>query len=237
VAIWIADGSNSQLLLFPGGRIKEGKVVKVAGLKSPFDVVIDDQNRVWVSNSQSDTLLRLPADDPSKVETFHAGISVRALALDSNRNVWFASNMSLNFPKPKIPDGASMMQQFQLLGQVMVAYPTSTGLVSMFRPDGTQVSPQLGFTGGGVVDIPWGLNIEGNDDVWIGNFGGRGVILMAGAEPKGRSAGTKKGDISRCEIGAGPDASYRSQAGYAGVCPGRSCVPAESPHPDDEHVR
>ena len=39
----------------------------------------------------------------------------------------------------------------------------------MIRPDGTQPAPK-GFTGGGVVDIPWGLNIDGNDDVWIGNF-------------------------------------------------------------------
>ena len=66
------------MLYFPGGRVKDGRIVKVAGLKSPFDVVIDAQNRVWVSNSRSDTVVRFPADDPSKVETFRAGISVRA---------------------------------------------------------------------------------------------------------------------------------------------------------------
>jgi hypothetical protein len=46
--VWIADGSDNQLLFFPGGRIKDGRIVKVAGLKSPFDIVIDDENRVWV---------------------------------------------------------------------------------------------------------------------------------------------------------------------------------------------
>ena len=40
--VWIADGSNNQLLFFPGGSIKDGRIVKVAGLKSPFDIVIDD---------------------------------------------------------------------------------------------------------------------------------------------------------------------------------------------------
>ena len=53
--VWIADGSNDQLLYFPGGRVKDGRIVKVAGLKSPFDIVIDAQNRVWVGNSQSDS--------------------------------------------------------------------------------------------------------------------------------------------------------------------------------------
>ena len=41
--VWIADGSNNQLLFFPGGRIKDGRIVKVAGLKSPFDIVIELQ--------------------------------------------------------------------------------------------------------------------------------------------------------------------------------------------------
>ncbi len=192
--VWIADGSDNQLLYFPGGRIKNGRIVKVAGLKSPFDIVIDNQNRVWVSNSQSYTVLRFPANDPSKVETFKVGISVRALALDTQGNVWVASNASLDFPVPTIPDGASIMEQFRLLGAAALRYNKPTGFVSMIRPDGTQPNPE-GFTGGGVINIPWGLNIDGNGDVWVGNFKGRSVVLMAGATPKGHAAGAKTGDV------------------------------------------
>ncbi len=71
--VWIADGSDNQLLYFPGGRVKDGRIVKVEELKSPFNIVIDAQNRVWVSNSQSDMVVRFPADDPSKVESFRPG--------------------------------------------------------------------------------------------------------------------------------------------------------------------
>lgn len=193
--VWIADGSGNQLLYFPDGQISAGKIIKVAGLRSPFDIVIDAQNRVWVSNSQSDTVLRFPANDPTKVDTFHVGLIVRALALDSKGNVWVASNASLDFPMPKVPDGASIMEQFEIMSAAAMEYPKPTGLISMIRPDGTQETP-TGYDGGGLVDIPWGLNIDGNDDVWIGNFGppGHGVVLMAG-DGKGHPAGTKTGDV------------------------------------------
>src|SRR5262249_5529619 len=194
--VWIAEGPVNLLLLFPGGRIKEGRIVKVEGLKSPFDIVIDSQNRVWVSNPQSDKVVRFPANDPTKVETFQAGLMVRALALDSQENVWVASNVSLDFPLPKLPAGTSIMEQFRLGTEAMLQYPKSTGVIHMIRPDGTYLDPK-GFTGDGKVYVPWGLNLDGNDDVWIANISprARNVALMAGANPQGHPAGTKPGDV------------------------------------------
>jgi hypothetical protein len=196
--VWIADGTKNNMLFFPGGRLKEGRIVKVPGLKSPFGVAIDDQNRVWVSNSQSDTVVRFPADDPSKAETYRCGISVRGVALDSKGNLWVASNMSLDFPPPKIPDGVSIMEQFKIAAAHMLKVLTenpkmTTGVVNVIHPDGTQPAP-MGFTGNNVVNVPWGVSIDGNDDVWVGNFWGKGVVLMAGEGTTGHPAGTKTGD-------------------------------------------
>ncbi len=194
--VWIADGTKNQLLHFPGGRIKDGKIVNVDGLKSPFGIAIDKQNRVWVSNSQSDTVVRFPADNPSKAESFGAGIGARGVALDSKGNLWVVSNMSLDFPPPKIPDGVSILKQFQIVLEYMapkLSGGKTTGVANMIRPDGTQPAA-MGFDGGKAVNVPWGVSIDGNDDVWIGNFWGRGVVLMAGDDTKGHAAGTKMGD-------------------------------------------
>ena len=192
--IWICDGPGNQMLYFPGGRLKDGKIVKVDGLASPFDVIIDPQNRVWVSNSASDTVVRFPANDPSKTEAFHVGLSVRALSLDQKGNLWVTSNMSPDFPMPKMPPHASIMEQFKIIAQAALSYPKPTGVANMIRPDGTQIKPE-GYNGGGAIDGAWGNNIDGNGDLWIGNIKNRSVVLLAGDETQGHPEGTKTGDL------------------------------------------
>src|SRR5271167_1488105 len=195
--VWIADAAKDQLLYFPGGRVKDGRIVQVKGLVSPFSIVIDAQNRVWVSNALSYTIVRFPADDPSKAEAINAGgVSVRGIALDSKGNVWTASLISLDFPPPVIPPGVQIMTQFQIAGLDIFGYTTPTkptGVIQMTRPDGSHPAPN-GFSGV-PINVPWGLSIDGRDDVWFGNFYGRGVVLMAGDDTKGHPAGTKAGDV------------------------------------------
>ena len=193
--IWIADATKNQLVYFPKGELKDGRIVNVEGMKSPFGVAIDAQNRVWVSNAQSDTVVRFPADDPSKAETYRAGIAVRGIALDSKGNLWTASNFSLDFPPPKIPDGTPILLQFKLavehLQKTLVDGKT-TGVVNLILADGTQPEPK-GFED--EINVPWGINIDGNDDVWVAGFWARNVVLMAGQDTKGHPAGTKPGDV------------------------------------------
>ena len=199
--VWVTDSEGDQLLFFPGGRVKEGRIVKVGGLAGPFDVVIDEQNRVWVSNSRSDTVARFPANDPTKVETFRVGVAPRALALDSKSNVWVVSFLSPDFPGLKpLPPHATIMQEFAAFRALFVPLQSgqvkATGFVSMIRPDGTQQpSAGSGYTGDGAISIPWGVNIDGNDDVWASNGWTHAVVYMAGDNTKGHPAGTKTGDV------------------------------------------
>ena len=200
--VWIADATKNQLLHFPGGEPKDGAVVDVNGLKSPFGIAIDAQNRVWVSSSQSNTVTRFPASDPSKAQSFDVGTSARGVALDSKGNLWVASNMSPGFPAPTLPAGTPIMKQFQLMTEQMlpimakgtISAEKPTGVLNMIRADGSQPAPK-GFTGNKGVFIPWGVSIDGNDDVWFGNFWGRGVGLMAGDDTQGHPEGTKTGDV------------------------------------------
>ena len=116
---------------------------------------------------------------------------MRALALDSKENVWVASNMDLRTPQPKLPEGISIMEQFKLITDHMVKYiegPPAriTGAVNMIRPDGTQPAPE-GFTGP-AESIPWGLNIDGNDDVWGRQYVGSFRCAISGGQHHWASA-------------------------------------------------
>jgi hypothetical protein len=60
----------------------------------------------------------------------------------------------------------SIMEQFKILTahmmQTLLAIPKmTTAIVNMIRHDGIQPVPE-GFTGGGAVDVPWGLSIDGS---------------------------------------------------------------------------
>ena len=43
--VWIADATKNQLIYFPGGRVKDARLVQVNGLKSPFGIAIEAQIR------------------------------------------------------------------------------------------------------------------------------------------------------------------------------------------------
>jgi len=197
--VWVADALKNSMIYFPGGRVQDERRVEVKGLVGPFAVAVDNQNRVFVSNARGNTVVRFAADDPSKAEIFKVGFGPRGISLDSKGNLWVASQVSNDFPPPALPAGLSQFEIFQLGGEYLWKLLNENpnrpmGFISMIRPDGTQPAPE-GFVGGQAMRAPWSARVDGNDDVWIANFGGRSLALMAGADPKGYPSGTKTGDV------------------------------------------
>ena len=57
--------------------------------------------------------------------------------------------------------------------------------------DGTVLPP---FDGGKSINGPWGIAIDGNDNVWVANAFGRSVIQLCGARLENCPPGAKTGD-------------------------------------------
>ncbi|MFM9949548.1 MAG: hypothetical protein ACKV1O_16540, partial [Saprospiraceae bacterium] len=210
--IWIVGTSSNEMLYFPGGDLSKGIVVKDNKglnkvLSAPFAASIDHSNRVWISNTNSKLLVRYaPSEENRQVECFTLAGGGRGVALDSKGNCWVACNTSPDFPSTTPTDLISIIEGFALgyphLEQTL-GRKHKTGSVFMIPYDAKPADPMdktsqaadLKAYGDGELNAPWGVSVDGNDDVWVANFMGRGVSFVAGSSPSGRTEGFKTGDV------------------------------------------
>lgn len=205
--VWMTGTCTNEMLHFPNGDFSQNPIVQdnnlCNALSSPFAASIDHQNRVWISNTNSKSLVRYsPSVTPPTVERFTLSGGGRGVALDSNGNCWVACNTSPDFPSTLPTDGVSIIEGFAL-GYPHLAQTTGhqhkTGAVFMIpadaNPADTKDDVSLTPYGDGKLNAPWGVSIDGNDDVWVANFLGRGVSFMAGASNNARTEGFDTGDL------------------------------------------
>ena len=195
--VWICDNQLSQLIRFPKGDHTKGEVVKVPGLKRPFAVAVDNDNVVWVTNNGYITATRFPADEPAKAQQITlGGMAPRGLAVDSKGYVWVGNNFSMGYPLAKVPEGASIIEEFKANIEKVLTNEKQgikkTGNVTLISPDGSVVQKQALE---GEIYAAWGVSIDGNDTVFVGNFLGTGFIHMCGTDEKLCPDGKKTGDI------------------------------------------
>jgi len=216
--IWALDNEKSQIVYLPKGDAAKGRILgrtvngkPVDGtleVKAPFHLAVDQQNRIWVTNSGSNTVTRFPASDPGKAEQIKVGFAPRAVAIDSLGNAWVANTVGYPDTKEKLAlveaklkskvegffeDSASKAdaaaKMWIDLFDLLVNYPG--GDVSMVRADGTVLPP---FDGGKSINGPWGIAIDGNDNVWVANSMGHSVTQLCGARPANCPPGANTGD-------------------------------------------
>ena len=206
--VWVLGIEKSQLVYFPKGDLTKGQIIcesdsaePCKSFRAPFHLGIDQQDRIWVSNSGVDHVTRFPAADPSKVENFGTGINNSGLGIDSLGNVWVTNRF-----------GTGLLGMFHLvdmgirlkLGGVTSAsdYLTKTmseqkggaGSVTLLRPDGSPY-PGSPFHGGGLPG-PWAAAVDGNDNVWISNFAmpSSPIVQLCGARTENCPPGMQTGD-------------------------------------------
>ena len=75
------------------------------------------------------------------------------------------------------------------LWEILTKYPS--GDVSMIRPDGTVLPP---FDSDKSFNGPWGVAIDGNDDVWVANGAGHSIIQLCGVRTETCPSGFNTGD-------------------------------------------
>ncbi|MGE0851005.1 MAG: hypothetical protein AB7O44_15485 [Hyphomicrobiaceae bacterium] len=216
--VWALDNGKNQIVHLPKGDAMKGRILgrtvngkPVDGtlqVKGPFHLAVDQQDRIWVTNT-SNTVTRFPANDPGKAEQIKVGFVPRGVAIDSLGNAWVANALGHPGAREKLALIENMLrsklesrlglgsaseaddeaQAWVDLFNIASEYPG--GDVSMVRPDGTVLPP---FDGGKSINAPWGIAIDGDDNVWVANALGRSVTHLCGARPEACPPGMKTGD-------------------------------------------
>jgi streptogramin lyase len=216
--VWALDNENSQIVHLPNGDAAKGRILgrTVDGkpedgtlqVTGPFHLAVDQQDRIWVTNSGSNTVTRFPANDPGNAEHIKVGYGPRAVAIDSLGNAWIANTLGHPSRREKVAliedkleskvknlvDSSTSPAERAAktwigLYELLIKYPG--GDVTMVRPDGTVLPP---FDGGKSIIGPWGIAIDGNDNVWVANAFGRSVTHLCGVRLENCPPGAKTGD-------------------------------------------
>lgn len=215
--VWALDNEKDQIVYLPKGDAAKGRILgrtvdgkPVDGtlqVKGPFDLAVDQQNRIWISNGGGDTVTRFPASNPGKAEQIKVGFGPHGIAIDSLGDAWVANTIGhadtrekldlvMQKLKSKVENLESSASEADKAAKMWIGlynllaqFPG--GDVCMIRPDGTVLPP---FNGGKSILAPWGIAIDGNDNVWVANSTGHSITELCGARPDTHPPGLMTGD-------------------------------------------
>ena len=199
--IWIANCGDKTVTQFPGGDPDAAFVIDPVDdtgtslLFKPFDIAIDTEGNAWVTSNANDSVFAFDSDGNlihsiTGMVASDAGISFpMGIATDSLGNIWVSNSGFIRTPC----DGSDVPSLIEVIGFTSAQdFVGRNASVTMIQPDGTP-APDAPFKGGGLL-LPWGIAVDGNDNVWVANFEGKRLSHFCGATPENCPPGLQTGD-------------------------------------------
>jgi hypothetical protein len=176
--IWIANCGSASVTQFRKGNPNDSRNFNGIGVEAPFGIAIDHEGNAWVTGNFSDSVAALAPDGtPLAGSPFIGGGISKPLgiAVDSLDNAWVSNS-------GKLPISFDCGVRPQTTG--------GTASVTEIRRNG---QPLRSFTGGGQT-IPWGIAVDGDDNIWVANFGGQRLTELCGSRRSKCPPNHKTGD-------------------------------------------
>jgi hypothetical protein len=178
-SIWIANCGNDSVTEYPQGVPDASRSLSNIGVKRPFDIAIDHLGRAFVTGNDSDTVAVLNPDGTVASGSPITGHGIHApmgIATDSRGNMWVANSGLIDPPCPG----------YDKTGK------SKGGSVTLIRRGG-KPARRNPSTRGGLV-LPWGIAVDGADNVWVSNFAGTRISEICGVSRKNCPPGRRTGD-------------------------------------------
>ncbi|MGH3182412.1 MAG: hypothetical protein ACRDOE_10985, partial [Streptosporangiaceae bacterium] len=151
--IWIANCGNNTVTRYADGDPDAYTSLSGLGIQKPFDIAFNGQGQAFVTGNASNTVAMLnPDGTPARPPISTGGLNrPLGIAADTQGNMWVANSALVAIP---CPSGG--------------LHRTGQGSVTFISSNGARTEQ---FTGGGLT-APWGIAVDGNDNVWVANFAG-----------------------------------------------------------------
>ncbi|WP_139417883.1 hypothetical protein [Agromyces laixinhei] len=197
--IWIANCGNDSVVVYPDGDHSRS-VVAGTGIPKAFDVAQNAQGSVFATSNGGDQVFGfasdgspLPGSPFGGSDTFSKPLGA---ASDSLGNVWVSNSGIIDIP---CSSGET------LDAPALDLLPLLHGTIVRVGPDGSTER----FDGAGMT-VPWGIAVDGDDNLWVANFAGRRLSHLCGARASTCPDGEAGHEISPADGGYGFDGLQRN---------------------------
>lgn len=167
-----ASCGNDTVVVYPDADPDRAISLTGNGLSRPFDVVVDSVGNSWVTNVTGNSVSAFAPDGtPLPGSPFATGQAQRplGLAIDSNDSKWIANSIRIKLPCGNSGGSPSL--------EIRSDRPAPQARITHIDVDGVARN----YSGGGLT-IPWGIAVDGNEQVWVANFEGQRVSRFCGTE-------------------------------------------------------
>ncbi|HZA36021.1 MAG TPA: hypothetical protein VE505_13875 [Vicinamibacterales bacterium] len=192
--IWVANCGNNTVTRYAGGNPDANLAIPLE-IEKPFDIAFNGRGQVFVTGNGSSAVEMLNPDGTRAVPApiTAGGINKPlGIAADIEGNMWVANS---GFGDVPCPQGSPPP-------------PRHTASITLISSNGT--SPQARRFMGGGLTAPWGVAVDGHDNVWVTNFGGQRLSEFCGNRPANCPRGTRTGQPISPNTGYGFDGLVRN---------------------------
>ncbi|PSF38462.1 hypothetical protein C7H19_05615 [Aphanothece hegewaldii CCALA 016] len=173
--IWIASndpgqgsGRSKVVLYINGDPNNPNNLTIDNGQLNPFDIAIDAAGNAWVTYRGSNSIAKITPQGDSQIITGGGLQEPLGIAIDSLGNIWVVNNNNL---------AGNSVSVFDAQGK---PYPNSPFFLA---PSSSNASG------------PWGISIDGNDNVYVAGFSGEQLFVLCGFRTERCSGGKKTGEL------------------------------------------
>lgn len=214
-----ADGNGSVSQFRPDGTAVSPADAWQGGPVRAQATVSDAQGNIWITSFETDEIWVFPGGDPESSFSFPTADGPFGLAIAADGTAWATTSTSVPGRTYHLRINGNSLEEISRtevgletkglavdsLGNVWVPSAV-TDSIFLLSPQG-QV---LGEFSGGSIDGPWSVSIDGDDNVWVSNFGDTlpgsvydraRITLLAGANPATHPPGVQTGDVLSPDLG------------------------------------